>query len=58
MSSPRVWQWAAALPVLGFLLAYASLGRLDPAYWLGEPPGHRRGANMACQTRAVRHPAL
>lgn len=38
MSSPRVWQWAAALPVLGFLLAYASLGRLDPAYWLGEPP--------------------
>lgn len=40
MSRTRGWHWAAAVPVVAFLLAYAHLGWLDPAHWLDEPMTH------------------
>lgn len=37
MNHTRRLQWAAALPGLGLVIAYAALGWLDPAHWLDGP---------------------
>ena len=37
MNHTRQLQWAAALPGLGLVIAYAALGWLDPSHWLDGP---------------------